>query len=193
LACLGHARLLGLRPGSYAIPLGGTTPLATLGYVGAALELLAQVRDGRLPEPEKIFIAFATGGSVAGLLIGLALAESPTRVVAVQTVDTVVANRRRLEHLVRKTLAILLPGQLRIGDCMARLDSIDGRFLGRGYRDVPASTLAAVRVAQSRELALEPVFTGKALAALLQDMRERPEQKLLFWNTHDQLHAHQTE
>jgi D-cysteine desulfhydrase len=172
----------------WVVPLGASTPYATLGHVRAALELLEQVQSGLLPQPKRIYLPFATGGSVAGLLIGLALSGSATRVVAVQAVESVIANHRRLEGLVRRTL-VLLKMDAAFNHCLGRLELIDGRYLGRGYHDVPRATAAAVSAASELGLHLEPAFSGKAMAALLDALPQHGHGELLFWNTHDQQHA----
>lgn len=182
------AQILGWCKGSYLVPLGASTPLSTLGYVDAALELIEQVRQGFLPQPTRIYIPFATGGSVAGLLIGLALAGVDTRVVAVQTVDRIIANRNRLECLVKRTLPFVESKDRMFDRCMERLEIIDSNFLGKGYRDVPVAVATAVKTAEQHKLLLEPVFSGKALAALLDQVSRAGDQELLFWNTHDQSH-----
>jgi len=170
----------------YVVPLGASTPLATVGYIQAALELDEQIREGLLPVPRTIYLPFATGGSVAGLLIGLWVAGLKTRVVAVQTVDGIIANQRRLERLIRKTLAVLGADQGFVHRCLERLEVIDGQNLGAGYRDVPSKVTEAVRAARQHGLQLEPVFSGKAFAALLDALPQFSNGELLFWNTHDQ-------
>ena len=181
-----HAHWIGWHMKARVVPLGASTPVATLGHVRAALELVEQVREGLLPQPRRIYIPFATGGSVAGLLIGLALAGATTRVVAVQTVETIIANRRRLERLVKNTLLLLDSGKEKVERCFNQLELIDAHQLGRGYRDVPMATRAAISTAAKHELYLDPAFTGKAFAALLDALPQFPDGELLFWNTHDQ-------
>jgi D-cysteine desulfhydrase len=180
------ARWIGWRMKARVVPLGASTPVATLGHVRAALELVEQVRAGVLPHPRRIYIPFATGGSVAGLLIGLAASGSATRVVAVQTVENIIANRRRLERLMKSTLSLLDFGKGSLERCLDQLEMIDAHQLGRGYRDVPMATAAALSVARKHGLCLEPAFSGKAFAALLEAVPEFPNGELLFWNTHDQ-------
>jgi len=185
-AAILQAHWIGWRERAAVVPLGASTPYAVLGHVRAAFELLEQVRQGQLPEPSRIYIPFATGGSVAGLLIGLAMAGAKTRVVAVQTVETIIANRRRLERLVSRTLKLLGLGRQKFGFCLERLELIDRRQLGKGYRDIPAPTQAAINLAVQHGLRLDPAFSGKAFAALLDGLPEFPNGELLFWNTHDQ-------
>jgi D-cysteine desulfhydrase len=160
--------------------------VATLGHVRAALELVEQVRDGLLPQPRRIYIPFATGSSVAGLLIGLALAGATTRVVAVRTVESIIANRRRLERLVNNTLSLLGSANVSFERCLNQLEMVDDQQLGRGYRDVPPATRAAISAAAKHELRLDSAYSGKAFAALLEALPQFPDGELLFWNTHDQ-------
>jgi D-cysteine desulfhydrase len=180
-----YAHWVGWRTNAWVVPLGASKPVASLGHVRAALELLEQLQKGHHSQPRRIYIPFATGGSVAGLLIGLALAGASARVVAVQTVETVIANRRRLRRLVRKTLALLGLGATSLKRCMQQLEMIDYRYLGRGYRDIPKATEAAVATAAKHGLCLETAFSGKAFAALLDALPEYHHGELLFWNTHD--------
>lgn len=168
------------------VPLGATTPDGTIGYVRAATELMEQIQQHHLPQPGRIFVPFATGGTVAGLLIGLALSESTTRVVAVQTVESFIANRRRLKRLVKKTLNLLGFPSSDSDRCMDRLELIDSSQLGNGYRGITAATVDAMQIARQCHLELEPAFSGKAFAAMLNALRENRDGKLLFWNTHHQ-------
>lgn len=186
LAAMLHAHWIGWRKQAMVVPLGASTPGATLGHVQAALELLEQVRQGLLPAPQRIYIPFATGGSVAGLLIGLAMAGAKTRVVAVQTVESVIANRRRLERLVKHTLSLLGVARQKFELCMRQLEVIDRRQLGQGFRDIPPATQKAIELARNHGLRLEPAFSGKAFAAMLDALPAFPNGELLFWNTHDQ-------
>lgn len=182
---LALAHILRLRRDSYLVPLGASTALTTLGYVRAALELCRQVKEGLTPEPNRIFVAHATGGTVAGLLIGLAMASSPAKVVAVQTAERVIAGLRPLSRLVRQTLDTLDARDALYRPSMDRLERIDDRFLGMGYRDVPTAAQASVKRAADCGLPLEAVFTGKAMAALLAESDASPSRTYLFWNTHD--------
>jgi D-cysteine desulfhydrase len=69
---------------TYVVSPGGTTPLGTLGFVSAGLELAEDVRAGRLPAPRRIYVALGLGGTAAGLALGCALAGLSTEIVAVR-------------------------------------------------------------------------------------------------------------
>jgi hypothetical protein len=68
---------------------------------------------------------------------------------------------------------------------MRQLELIDRSQLGKGYRDIPPATQKSVALADKQGLRLEPAFSGKAFAALLEALPEFPNGELLFWNTHD--------
>ncbi len=190
------AHCIGLVRKGFVVPLGASTPVTTLGYVRAAVELQDQIDRGMLPRPRNIILPFATGGSVAGLFVGLTLTGSPIRITAVQTVEGVIAGRRGLERLIRKTFRLLgvsVPlrgiGRSSVGEepkDRLRTVQIDRRYLGRGYGDVPSGVKDALSVAARQGLALEPVHSGKAFAALLADLPRFPDDEFLFWNTHHQ-------
>ena len=132
LLTLWHTLWLGWRLGAEVIPLGASTPVSTLGYVNAGLELSQQIQAGLLPEPDRIYIPFATGGTVAGLLIGLTCSQSRSKVVAVRTVEPIIANQTRLRRLIRQTLALLGLEPSGVPLCLSRLEFIPSGKLGRG-------------------------------------------------------------
>ena len=67
-----------------------------MGFVKAGLELAEQIRAGVLPEPERIYLAAGTCGSLAGLAAGLELAGVHSRIYGVRVVDDVVCNNDKI-------------------------------------------------------------------------------------------------
>lgn len=152
------------------LPPGGSTPLGALGYAEAALELAEQVRAGALPEPGHVVTAVGSGGTAAGLLLGLQLAGLSTRVVAVIVNDTLRLDARTLTRLARRAARELE----RRGARLPALDFGPGRllvvrdWLGPAYGHATAAGEKALARARDRAgLPLEPVYTAKAMAALL--------------------------
>jgi len=179
LALLAHGALRGDPP--FIIPTGGTSTLGTIGYVNAALELAEQVRAGELPAPEAIFVPLGSGGTVAGLLLGLKL--------AVLVTDILPPSPGRLVRLARATLGRLrrlAPEVPPVAVTAAELTVVTG-YLGRCYGAPTDAGVAAQQLAAEVEgLQLETTYTAKCLAALL-DLASRPpyrEQDVLFWNTY---------
>lgn len=169
------------------VPPGGSSPLGTLGFVNAAFELQAQVRARQLPEPDAIYVAFSSMGTVAGLAIGLALTGMKTRIEAIQVVGDKFASGPKLERLIARTA-----GLLRRLDPALRPEAARGRvrirmeFLGAGYAlPTPATTAAMQRFAAGGTLRADPCYSGKALAALYQDLDAAPRgrEQRLFWHT----------
>lgn len=178
----------GRRP--YFLPAGGSAPVGTLGYAEAAFEIAEQVSAGALPEPSHVVTAVGSGGTAAGLALGLRLAGlERTRVVGVVVNDTlrldagaVVTLAGRTERLLRERGADLPPARLTPGDVTMVRD-----WLGPGYGHATPQGLGAQRLAAaSGQLRLEPVYTAKAFAALLAMAGDRRlgSGPVLFLQTH---------
>jgi 1-aminocyclopropane-1-carboxylate deaminase/D-cysteine desulfhydrase-like pyridoxal-dependent ACC family enzyme len=172
--------------GGFLVGPGGSSPLGTLGFVSAALELAAQLASGELPEPDEIFVALGSGGTAAGLALGCALAGLRSRIVAVRVVERPLANRTLLEILLRRTARLLrrLGAELPPG-LSPRLEVRHDQLGGRYGRPTEAGEAAVALFAEHAGIQLETTYTGKAAAALLAHAagpgRRR---RLLFWNTH---------
>lgn len=173
--------------GPYFLPVGGSSPLGSVGYVDAAFELAAQVEAGELPAPRHVVVALGSGGTAAGLALGLALAGLETQVIAVQVNDRAPLDRRRIARLAGRTRRLLerrgaaLPA---VGIADLRVES---RWLGGGYgQRTDAAGRAIELAAREEQLVLEPVYTGKAMAAAL-DLGKSGELAgpALYWHTHN--------
>ena len=158
------ARLAALAPRRpYLLWPGASTPLGTLGYVSAGLELVAGF-DG--PEPDAVVTPLGSGGTTVGLALGLALGGwRRARVVGVRAADVVVTNRAVLQALESGTAAVLALGGWRPG--RARW-SVDARWFGPGYGAPTPEGHAATARAEELGLELEPTYTAKAFAAVLE-------------------------
>lgn len=166
-----------LAEGAYLIPAGGTNRLGTLGIVAAATELAQQIRAGELPEPDLIVVPLGSGGTVAGLLAGLALAGVKSRVLAV----TVVVPAKRFEHRAGSLAKTLVDDALRplLG---TRLE-LERGYLGAGYGQPSAASAHATREAERVGLTLDDTYTAKAFAAALDRVAAGGERTVLFWHT----------
>ncbi len=149
---------------------GGSSPVGTLGWASAGLEIAAQVRGGALPAPDVVYAALGSCGTVAGLWLGLRMAGMPARVVGVRVVDRVVTNRRAVVKLADATARLIARHAPLPSLAEAEL-VVDHRFFGGGYGHSTAEAEAAIAAAAKAGIALEPTYTGKAFAALLADAR----------------------
>ncbi|MFF5282706.1 pyridoxal-phosphate dependent enzyme [Streptomyces sp. 62] len=159
----------GLTP-PYYLPAGGSSPLGTLGAVEIALELGAQVEAGELPEPAWLVTPVGSGGTAAGLALGLRLAGLRTRVLGVVVNDTLRLDSATLLRLSRRCAALLRARGADLDDAGPAPDAIrtETAWLGDGYaHPTAAGDRALARASAQAGLTLERTYTAKALAALL--------------------------
>ncbi|MEC3918836.1 1-aminocyclopropane-1-carboxylate deaminase/D-cysteine desulfhydrase [Nocardia sp. CDC160] len=159
----------GFRP-PYFLPAGGSSAVGALGYVEAALELAEQVRAGELPEPSHIVIPVGSGGTAAGLSLGLRLAGLSTRVVGVVVNDTLRLDESTLSKLAARSERLLRKRGAQLPEDLSPTDNLDivTEYLGPGYgHPMPEAATAQALSADREHMQLEPVYTAKAMAALL--------------------------
>lgn len=161
---------------------GSTTPVGMIGMVRAGLELAAQVRAGELPEPERLYIAYGSGGSAVGLAFGLALGGLKTSVVAVAAVERLLSLQPQTTALKRSLAAELARRGLKKLPEPAPM-IVDHSEVGRGYAVPTRDSLAACEALAKEGIRIEPAYTGKAMAALFKHARRGGVGPALFWLT----------
>jgi len=161
-----------------------------VGYVNAAFELRDQIARGELPEPDRIYVALGTMGTAVGLMLGLKAAHLKSEVVPVRVVSEQLASMRKLTGLFQKTnsyLCSLDPSFPRFELSESHIDIRSG-FLGEGYAYFTVEGMDAVRRMRKTEwVKLEGTYTGKTLAALMDDVQKHDlrGRVVLFWNTYN--------
>lgn len=155
----------GERP--YVIPVGGSNAVGALGYVGAMLELNAQLWEQSV-NANWLYHAAGSGGTQAGIVLGAALYGAEYQVVGVAVSGTSDQKVERAFDLVNQTADLLdVENPVRRERLMS-----DDTQVGPGYGIPTAETLEAIQtLAQTEGIFLDPVYTGKAFAALLADVR----------------------
>ncbi|HEX7740275.1 MAG TPA: pyridoxal-phosphate dependent enzyme [Marmoricola sp.] len=148
------------------LPAGGSNAFGTLGYVETALEIAGQVEAGDLPEPGTVVVPVGSGGTVAGLALGFAIAGLRTRVFGAVVNDMIRLDDRAITRLVARTAALLSD---RGAGAIPRPDAdrltLSAEWLGSTYGDPTPASVAEVERAAAAGMEIEPVYTGKALAA----------------------------
>jgi 1-aminocyclopropane-1-carboxylate deaminase/D-cysteine desulfhydrase-like pyridoxal-dependent ACC family enzyme len=131
-------------------------------------------------DPDWIFVADGSGGTHAGLLAGLG-ASSPTRVVGVD-----VGTRPDLDEIVPALAAEAARTSGRT-EAPSTHVIVDHDHVGDGYGLLSDECANAIRtVARSEGILLDPVYSGKAMAALIdwrRDGRIHAGESVLFWHT----------
>jgi D-cysteine desulfhydrase len=171
----------------YFIEPGGSSELGTLGFVNAGLELAEQVRAGKMPRPDYVYVALGTMGSAVGLCIGFKLARLDARIVAVRASNPETSSPRRFHSLFANTVKYLrkLDPELPVLELGPRDVRIAGGQLGAGYaRPTRAAREAAELFAGHTGAVLETTYTGKAFAQLIADAPELSDAVVVFWNSH---------
>jgi len=140
--------------------------LGAVAYVDCALELVEQL--DRLPRrPSTLYLA-AAGETHAGLLLGLKAIGDPLRVVGVNPgVDWWDVAARVVELAMRAAERLELPVRVEPGEV-----EVLEAYGGDGYGLPTADGIAALKlVARNEGVLLDPVYTSKAMAALLETVR----------------------
>jgi D-cysteine desulfhydrase len=168
------------------IPLGGSTPHGILAHVNAALELVAQIGAGELPAPARVVVPLGSGGTVAGLALGFAIAGLETSTIAVQVTPAIVANRLHVRRLISRTSRLIarLTGES-VPSVPAHLLGIVRDAYGGAYgRAVPAATSAALALSDATGIRLDDTYSAKAFF-VARELARSVEGSTLFWDTFD--------
>ena len=151
----------------YYLPAGGSSPVGTLGYVETAFEIADQVAAGELPEPGTVVTAVGSGGTAAGLVLGLRLAGLRTRVLGVVVNDSFRLDAVTVAELANGTADLMRERGAAIGTVIRPDDlECDASWLGETYGAHTPEGDAALELADPLGINLEPVYTSKALAAV---------------------------
>jgi len=165
----------GRRP--YVVPRGGATPLGSVGYALAADELARQLTRGGVT-PEVVVVATGSCGTQAGLVAGTVGAGRPWRIVGAAVSRPIEECRARVLELARGCAALLGLPPADDGDVEVR----DARGPGYGVPS-PEGRQAARLAAEQEGLLLDPTFTAKAMATLVDLVREGLGGPIVFVHT----------
>jgi len=166
----------GQRP--FLIPLGASTPTGTVGYVTAFQEFLAQQ-----VEVDWIIVASSSGGTQAGLVLGAKSKGWHGKILGI-SIDHPAAE---LQQTVSQ-LACEAADRLKLGLQVTPQEVLvnDG-YLGGGYAVMGAPEIEAIQLfAETEGLLLDPVYTGRAAAGMIDLIRKGffgSKERVLFWHT----------
>jgi D-cysteine desulfhydrase family pyridoxal phosphate-dependent enzyme len=155
----------GRRP--YFIPVGGSNGLGAVGYANAALELAEQARADGI-EVSAVLCASGSGGTQAGLVLAQQHFGLPLRVIGVSVRADSQSLCRRVASIASEG-ARLLAGQPIDAGQVEVLDA----YVGPGYGVVSHDGREAIELlARTEGIMLDPVYTGKAMAGLIDQVRQ---------------------
>ncbi len=162
----------------YLIPYGGSNAIGAMGYCQAMLELRQQGLD-----PDWIVFATSSGGTHAGLLLGARKTGSQAKILGIsvdkparefcETIAEIANAGANLVQLETK----FQPEEILVND----------GYCASGYGVLtPAEKEAILLFARHEAILLDPVYTGRAAAGLIDLIRKgffKPDEKVLFWHT----------
>ena len=174
---------------SLVVAIGASTGLGSLGYARAAHEL-AQQLDTLGPRPRRTLVFFASSscGTLAGLVLGLAIVGRSDIVPIAVSADATVS------EIHGRTVEIVADGAALVGTRppipemvgKAPFTALDSE-VGEGYGiPTPASLEATSLFARKAGIVLDPTYTAKAAAGMISWIRERgagPGERVVFLHT----------
>lgn len=152
----------------YIVPGGASNPVGALGYVGCGEELLQQCGEQGI-EFDHVVTATGSAGTHAGLAVGLRASGSDLPMLGIGVNAPQDVQEERVYKLACETAELVgKPG------CVAREDIIaDCNYIGPGYGEPTAAMNEAVlMLARLEGLLFDPVYSGKALAGMIDYVRE---------------------
>jgi 1-aminocyclopropane-1-carboxylate deaminase/D-cysteine desulfhydrase-like pyridoxal-dependent ACC family enzyme len=175
-----EVRAAGRRP--FVIGVGGTGSVGAAGQVLAGLELADQLAETGVGGAT-VVLPSATGGTHAGILMGLALAGLASAAPVRSVIGIAVASP---EEDLRPTIEAILEGLAPLAGARVPPDAVilDDEQLGDGYgRPTAAAEEAARLLARTEGILVDPIYTAKALAGLVARVRDgRLEGPVVFWH-----------
>jgi D-cysteine desulfhydrase family pyridoxal phosphate-dependent enzyme len=162
----------------YLIPYGGSNDIGAAAFAFALEEMLAQE-----PEFDWVIIPSSSGGTQAGLVAGQRLYGYQGGILGISIDNPAHELKERVARLAGETSRALgEESEFSADDILVNDD-----FLGAGYGIMGAPEVEALTLFSLYEgLLLDPVYTGRAAAGLINLIRSgffSADQKVLFWHT----------
>ena len=166
----------------YIIPGGGSNEIGALGYVNAALELVYQANSQSL-KIDHIVHATGSAGTQAGLVTGLMAMNSQIPLLGIGVRAPKEKQEANVFSLAERTADYIgAPGVVKRKDIVANCD-----YVGDGY-GIPTDGMreAVTMLARSEAILLDPVYSGKGMAGLIDLIRNKEfsdDENIVFLHT----------
>ncbi len=162
----------------FLIPLGASTPTGTIGYVTAFKEFQTQQVD-----VDWMIVASSSAGTQAGLVLGAKLANWSGKVLGISIDHPAGELQADVANLANQAAD-------RLGERVNLTTDeiiVNDAYLGGGYAVMGAPEIEAIKLFASTEgLLLDPVYTGRAAAGMIDLIRQgffKSTDRILFWHT----------
>ncbi len=166
----------------YIIPMGGSNPVGALGYIACAEEIMAQAFEQGI-NFSHIVVASGSAGTQAGLLLGIYANNCSIPVVGMCVVNNKTVQENLVAGLAAQTAEFLGIKKYIPREQVVCFDE----YLGTGYTLPTPEMVAAVKLmAKTEGILLDPTYTGKAVAGLIDLARQgyfKQDDNVLFVHT----------
>lgn len=170
----------GFKP--YIIPEGASNGIGTFGYFNAMEEILNQEKDMNI-RFDKIIVAVGSGGTHAGLLLSKKILGFNGEIYGINVCDNEDYFKNRILNILDESINYL---NMDLTFNLDEVHIIDG-YVGRGYALSTPETLSFIlHIAQLEGLILDPVYTGKAMYGLAEEIKKgtfKKDENILFIHT----------
>ena len=174
--------LAGIGRFGYVIPGGGSNALGALGYVACAQELLQQAAGIGLAI-DHLVLPSGSGGTHGGIVAGMTGLNAGIKVTGVSVRAEKAEQEAKILDLAQRTAEFGGSAQAVPGEAVTVLDD----YVGEGYSLPTAGMVEAVKLfARLEGVLLDPVYTGKAAAGLIDLVRRgayAPGENVVFLHT----------
>ena len=162
----------------YLVPYGGSSPTGALGYVFAMEEFV-----GQKVKADWIVFASSSGGTQAGLVLGRRIFGYGGKVLGISIDEQQRLLQERVARLASETSELLGPRLMFAPDEVL----VNDEYAAPGYGVLTGAERAAISLfAKYEGLLLDPVYTGRAAAGLVDLVRKgffKKDETVLFWHT----------
>lgn len=171
-----EAKRMGRNP--YLIPYGGSNALGAAAYAYAIKELIEQEAN-----PDWIVFASSSGGTQAGMVVGSKLFNFRGKILGISIDEDAQTLSQRVANLANE-ISTLLGERI---DFYTEDVLVNDHYLGEGYGIMGEAEREAIELfARCEGLLLDPVYTGRAAAGMIDLIRSgyfQRDSTVLFWHT----------
>jgi 1-aminocyclopropane-1-carboxylate deaminase/D-cysteine desulfhydrase-like pyridoxal-dependent ACC family enzyme len=159
----------------YTLPAGASSPVGAIGFVTAWAELSDQLADQGV-DAHTLWFASSSGGTHAGLLLGRAISDTGPELRGIGVAADIAPDLPAYIDSLASDAASLIGTGMRVPAA-----ELDMSHIGEGYGIPTPEGLEAIRLlARTEGIVCDPVYSGKALAALVAAEHDG---SAVFWHT----------
>lgn len=166
----------------YVIPIGGSSAIGVFGYVGGTAELVDQLNDMGVA-PTRLYFASGSRGTQAGLTLGAKACGATYAVMGIAVSAGEAEKIERAKRIANEAATRLgLPERVDLPELVT-----DQEYIGEGYGIPTKAGLEAIALlARTEAILLDPCYTSKGMAALVDHVRSglmSPAETVIFLHT----------